>query len=432
MTEETYNFFHAYMKSHIARTNDASANSTEHDRQVDSSDGSVKVAVSEDGRLSAEMELQFAHFRHWSLYDAMYFSPFVSTRLHVWQTPGKAKLHELFAKLGLSLDQCKQKWAFVSPQSKARVLERIEDYAEEFGLNAGLHYSAFQRTVGFSRKTTAMDVVLGAHALLEEYTGAPLLEKGAAASDGGGGGGAAASSVSAGHGADSSGAAAASEDLVAEAGNSDGDDWSESFWKAYDVLLGKDEPLLARGVDLSIRVQRAVVERAVGLVEKKSLTCLKHFRWVSLPMSSSGADGIFTKPIALTRLALYLVEMHRANKKWSGNKARPLVLFAEKDKSCLVLGVTCPDLKGNATNNFGKVIVGEIIIWLAVLCLFRDNGSISPVSHCLFVLSSMLSAPPFLTSYRLTCCCQFRFYSSYPGLFECRCSLRRQRKKHEF
>jgi len=343
MTEETYNFFHAYMKSHIARTNGASANSSAQARQVDSSDGTVKVAVSEDGRLSADSELQFAHFRHWSLYDAMYFSPFVSTRLRVWQTPGKAKLHELFAKLGLSLDQCKQKWAFVSPQSKARVLERIEDYAEEFGLHAGLHYSAFQRTVSFSRKTTAMDVVLAAHALLEEHAGAPLvLEKSSAAA------------TTCGVGASAGGGAEA--DNVVEASNSEGsEDWSESFWKAYDVLLGKDEPLLARGVDMSIRVQRAVVERAVSLVEKRSLTALKHFRYVTLPMSSSGSDGLFTQPIALTRLALYLVEMHRANKKWMGHKARPLVLFAEKDKSCLVLGVTCPELKGYAANNFGKV-----------------------------------------------------------------------------
>jgi len=42
-----------------------------------------------------------------------YFSPFVSARLSVWKSTGKAKLHELFAKLGVSLDQCRQKWDFL-------------------------------------------------------------------------------------------------------------------------------------------------------------------------------------------------------------------------------------------------------------------------------------------------------------------------------
>jgi cell division control protein 45 len=329
MTEETYNFFHTYMKSHMARTNGEDPGR----KTVVSSDGTVLVGVSEDGGLSAEHELRFAHFRHWSLYDSMYFSPFVSTRLQVWQAPGKAKLHELYAKLGVSLDECKQKWAFVSPKTSARVLGRIDDYADEFGLQ-GLRYAAFQRTVGFSAKTSALDVVHAAHALLEHATAADALLEGPAA---------------AAAGADDAGAAAALEAHVGE--------WASSFWAAYDVVLGKDPVLLAKGVALSTEVQRGVVERAVGLVEKKALTGTKHFRWALLPRSassSSASDGLFAQPLALTKLALYLVEMHRANKKWAGAKARPLILLAERSRSCLVVGVTCPDLKGNAKNFFGK------------------------------------------------------------------------------
>lgn len=136
MTENTYEFFHEYMKSHMARNN------PEEHATTTSVDGTL-VPVAEEGKLHGQKEPRFTLLRNWSLYDAMYFSPFVSSRLSVWKAPGKARLLELFAKLGVSLDQCKQKWSFVSPASQKRVLEQIESYCETFTLG-DLHYKAFQ------------------------------------------------------------------------------------------------------------------------------------------------------------------------------------------------------------------------------------------------------------------------------------------------
>ena len=46
---------------------------------------------------------------HWSLFDAIYYSNYVAARLSVWKADGKRKLQELLAKIGLSLEHCRQK-----------------------------------------------------------------------------------------------------------------------------------------------------------------------------------------------------------------------------------------------------------------------------------------------------------------------------------
>ena len=43
---------------------------------------------------------------------------------------------------------------------------------------------------------------------------------------------------------------------------------------------------------------------------------------------------IFAKPLALTRLAHFLMDMHRSDNKWSGTRARPaLVLLSKKPET---------------------------------------------------------------------------------------------------
>lgn len=229
-----------------------------------------------------------------------YFSPFVSARLSVWKSMGKARLHELFAKLGVSLDQCRQKWDFVSPSTRSRVVEQLEMYSTEFGLE-NLQYKSFQRCVGFTKRASAADVVHSVAALLE----------------------------------------------AGDAG---------AFWGAYDALLGKDGDTLQRGVELGMRLQRATMAKAVSLIEKRSITSLKHFRYAYLGRSSSAAsnsDDVFGQPLALTRLAHFLVEIHRQNSKWVGAKSKPLVLLAERAGDFLVVGVTCPGVAGEGKNYFG-------------------------------------------------------------------------------
>jgi cell division control protein 45 len=67
----------------------------------------LNVNRNEDGSLQttnvvikSEDEYRFMMFRHWSLYDSMYHSGYVSSKLGVWKDAGKKRLNNMFAKMG--------------------------------------------------------------------------------------------------------------------------------------------------------------------------------------------------------------------------------------------------------------------------------------------------------------------------------------------
>lgn len=151
--------------------------------ETSSADGQTLVPVSEIGRITCDMEFRFMLHRHWSLYEvcldnlmfryhlysnssnnksnfvsrlidklqlhfppcirlsvpcimrkSMYFSNFVASKLNVWNSNGRHRLEEFLAKMGFSLEQCKQKYPFMSCQLRRRLRDQIEKYAAEYGL----------------------------------------------------------------------------------------------------------------------------------------------------------------------------------------------------------------------------------------------------------------------------------------------------------
>lgn len=140
---------------------------------------------------------------------------------------------------------------------------------------------------------------------------------------------------------------------------------------------------LGAGIRLAMTLQRNIMSTARNLVDRNAITRLSHFRYAYLHCSSSGAnsssgpgarvvtpdanknsgDGkknqfhVFAKPLVLTKLAHFLMDMHRENGKWTGNKSRPLVLLAEKPRSntYMVVGYEYPEESGNVVRNkFGQ------------------------------------------------------------------------------
>lgn len=60
-------------------------------------DGSQKTG---DSFIQTEDEYRFMLFRHWSLYDSMYHSGYVASKLSVWRDFGRRRLNNMFAKMG--------------------------------------------------------------------------------------------------------------------------------------------------------------------------------------------------------------------------------------------------------------------------------------------------------------------------------------------
>ena len=130
---------------------------------------------------------------------------------------------------------------------------------------------------------------------------------------------------------------------------------------------------IGAGIRMAMGLQRQIISTAVGMVDRNAITLLRHFRFAYLTCTSAGENQtarldivkqrkpseedktthIFSKPLALTRLAHYLMDMHRENGKWTGSKSRPLVLCAEKPQTgtYLVVGYENPEQVGQLQKN---------------------------------------------------------------------------------
>ena len=256
--------------------------------------------------------------RHWSLFDAMYYSNYVASRLSVWKHDGKRRLQELLAKVGLSLETCRQTYAFLSRDQREGLVKNLREQGPAYDLDEPFT-ATFHRVSAGGGIVSAHDVASCVDALLEGH----FVED-------------------------------PNRRLVRAARNDPGPtdpnerarrEFLAGFWRAYDAVLGDDEGLLKRGIAAAGALQRGVVDQAVSMVEKREVATLKHFRYAYV---TAGGTDVFAKPLALRKLALFLVGVHRANGKWADAKAKPLVLLAEKGETFLVVGVDARE--GSAKN----------------------------------------------------------------------------------
>ena len=257
------------------------------------------VTKCETGRISVQNnEFRFFLLRHLSLWNAMRYSNIVSSQMQLYTKSGTSKLKELLAQIGVPLAECRQPYAFLKPTLKRRIQNSLLETAPQYGLEEDkLVYNGFCRVTGYQSLTSASDIVYAVTAILE-----------------------------------------CSED---------------SFNMAYDSLNanasflvngGSSTDTLSKGIRLAMWLQRAIFSTAASLIERRAITRLTHFRYAFIhcthhhgsihrDLQASDSSGeksmghIFTKPLALTKLATYLFEIHRS--KWKEEKARPLILLAE-------------------------------------------------------------------------------------------------------
>jgi cell division control protein 45 len=316
----------------------------------------TKIGFSENGRILSEMDFRFFLLRHSSLFDAMRYSDFVSTKLQLLTSRGMHRLQELLAKMGYPLEECYQPFTFMKTSLRRRLSERIRAHAEEYGLE-NIEFTSFFRVTGYQSLLSASDTSYAVTALLEREQPTQSSEE---------------------------------------------HDDRGTFNVAFDVLNTNSTPSsiclhgssnlsglvngttlpssgLGEGIRLAIQFQKNIFATTANLIDRNAITRLSHFRYAYITCTSTNhhdqhqrrslfEDGsmtsespphqhhIFSKPLALTRLAHYLMDWHRENGKWVGNKARPLILCAEKPPSSfLVAGFEYPESKGHfVANRFGK------------------------------------------------------------------------------
>jgi cell division control protein 45 len=187
------------------------------------------VAGAEAGHIKEVSEFRFFLYRHWSIFDAMYHSPYIASKMPVWQAQGTTRLKELLAKMGIPLYQCEQSYAFMAPGLKEHFRQQItnESVKAEYNLQSpDVTYRSFFRYNGFKNPVGASDVVYATSALLEMFSSAP-----------------------------SSSATADNADSTAAAG-AEGVERQAAFNEAYDCLSMQSEGLLKKGVQCALTLQR--------------------------------------------------------------------------------------------------------------------------------------------------------------------------------
>jgi cell division control protein 45 len=354
----------------LYRNNSNNKSSNNHNTNIASSNNPqgqtlTKIGFSENGRVLSETDFRFFLLRHTSLLDAMIYSDFIATRFQLSTSQGMHKLQELLAKMGYPLEECKQPFAFMKPSLRRRLQSQIREHAEEYGLE-NFEFTSFFRVTGYQSLLSASDTSYAVTALLECD--------------------------------------------VPRADATEDERTRQAFNVAYDALnsnaaptvglqgllgaeqgtnvsslvnggnLGASHGGIGAGLRLAMSLQRTIMSTAASLIERNALTRLSHFRYAYINCTSQGEHAmgqdevvpeeqtgggdetpdrhhVFAKPLALTRLAHYLMDLHRENGKWTGAKSRPLILLAEqpRTKSYLVVGFEYPELAGSfVKNRFGK------------------------------------------------------------------------------
>ncbi|KAL8818045.1 MAG: hypothetical protein Q9191_008024 [Dirinaria sp. TL-2023a] len=266
-----------------------------------------------DTSIRLSPEPRFLLIRHWSLYDSMLHSPYLSARLHIWSDVGRKRLHKLLAKMGVSLSQCKQSYTHMDMDLKKGLRQRLLMYAPMYGLDGlvppaasgrgGREGWGFVRSWGWKATLSAVDVGVIAGAILEIGKAGP-------------------SAI------DDARNRGERPELVDEDGSLEGAEWVSRFWEAYDAL--GDVEVLKHALPMAQHLHRAILRTGTSLLEKKQIRHLRAFR---MAVVKEGPDvQLFTHPSALTKLALWVgeaiaeQEKEQKGKIGKGGKGTPLVL----------------------------------------------------------------------------------------------------------
>jgi cell division control protein 45 len=180
-----------------------------------------------DTSIRLSPEPKFLLIRHWSLYDSMLHSPYLSARLHIWSDTGRKRLHKLLAKMGVSLVQCKQSYTHMDMELKRGLRTKLLKYSEMYGLDELVPSAdtdgkdrggtkegwGFVRSWGWRATLSAQDVGVVVGAILEVGKQAvTTLQTG---------------------GWDRG---RENKEITDEDGTLEGEEWVGRFWDAYDAL----------------------------------------------------------------------------------------------------------------------------------------------------------------------------------------------------
>ena len=277
-------------------------------------------------------ELRLMLFRHWSLYDSMFHSHYIASKLGIWRQRGRQKLDNLLAQMGLSQQQCHQHYQDMHLDLRRDLVEQLERKAGLFGMGEGeLTYECFVRRWGYKATLSVADVVYALTALLEvpvdvvrklgvkfNLSGFSMHDRWLWSSS---------SNADPSTSADEDGASMANDAFAGRSG----------FFLAHDALDNID--LLKYGVALAQSIQRELVRTGTAIIDEKLTRTLRTYRLVVLHENTLNSIDVslFRHPLTLTKLGLFLVSALRE----TGRAYLPLVMasYIPESGTYLIVGL---------------------------------------------------------------------------------------------
>lgn len=336
------------MRDEVRRLNPVPASEITRDRDIGESGGVIPTHARSptDTSIRLSPEPRFLLIRHWSLYESMLHSPYLSTRLHIWSEPGRKRLHKLLAKMGVSLSEADKAYTHMDMELKKGLRERLLRFAPMYGLDGlvppadggrgGKDGWGFVRCWGWKACLSAVDVAVIVGAILEVGTD-PVMEipSSRSAQD-------SAYRTPVGNTYNSrmralptpptslSGDESSDAELAAIADP----DWTTNrFFAAYDALSPSSSSLsvLLSHIPTAQHLHRAILRTGSALIGKHQIRHLRAFR---MGVVREGPDvPLFIHPGALVKLASWVAEAVGVLEAEKGAKERgALVLGALDDR----------------------------------------------------------------------------------------------------
>ena len=84
-----------------------------------------------------------------------------------------------------------------------------------------------------------------------------------------------------------------------------------NFWVAYDALDKNNKNLVEMGIEMAKELQKALVQIGTSIIDKKEVKAGEGFRYVFLENDYLKDIQLFQYPLALQKLALFVLETHK-------------------------------------------------------------------------------------------------------------------------
>lgn len=316
------------------------------ERELGSSGGVIPTSASSpsDNAIRLSPEPRFLLIRHWSLYDSMFHSPYLSCRLHVWSDAGRKRLDRLLAEMGISCDEANKGYTHMDIELKRGLRQRLLKYAPRKGLDDLVPPSdtdahdkqgwGFVRCWGWKACLSAVDVAVIVGAILEVGADATQFD-------------ASASSYDRRHpdkmvmrpGSYHTRVRALPTPEASPSNTEDGSsqaadpDWTTNrFFAAYDALAPTPSGLskLMTHLETAKSLHRAILHTGCALIGKHQIRQLRAFRMAVVREGPNVA--LFLHPGALVKLAGWVMEAVGVQEAEKGVKDRGALVLGALDE----------------------------------------------------------------------------------------------------